>query len=103
MIAAVVSIASAVLGTIITMVSSGGSIVGEVIKLPIAIILGIWLYQASVAFRKVALTDVADQAYLLEGFSKLRNYFMMVGIVLIVVISLAVLGLLGALMCGLAR
>ncbi len=51
--------------------------------LGLTVLLDVWLIQASLAFRQVALTDVADQHYLLEGFAKLRNYFLVMGIVLI--------------------
>ena len=49
----------------------------------ITVLLDLWLIQASLAFRKVALTDIADQRYLLMGFAKLRNYFLVLGLLLI--------------------
>jgi hypothetical protein len=64
------------------------------------VLLSIWLLQASLAFRKVALTDVADQHYLLRGFRKLRNYFMTIGILVIIGLSFGALAFLGALTCG---
>jgi hypothetical protein len=72
----------------------------QVISITLNVILGIWLLQASSAFRKVATSDEADQHYLLLGFSKLRAYFMMTGIIIIIAVSLAVLLFLGALTCG---
>lgn len=42
----------------------------------ISVLLNVWLLQASLAFRKVAITDEADQAHLLAGFGGLRAYFM---------------------------
>jgi hypothetical protein len=70
------------------------------VGLAIQVFLAVWLLQASLAFRKVALTDEADQHYLLRGFHKLRNYFMMIGILIIIGVSLGVLALTGALTCG---
>jgi hypothetical protein len=41
----------------------------------VQIVLNLWLLQAALAFRKVALTDEADHAFLLQGFRRLRTYF----------------------------
>jgi hypothetical protein len=41
----------------------------------ITMLTSVWLLQASLAFRKVALTDEADPAHLLAGFRNLRAYF----------------------------
>jgi len=60
-----------------------GGLIGTLVAIVVTVLLDVWLIQASVAFRKVALTDVADQHYLVEGFGKLRNYFMVLGIVMI--------------------
>jgi hypothetical protein len=101
MIAAVTSMAAAVLGAIVSLMGKGASaFIGQAISVTINLILGVWLLQASSAFRKVALSDEADQHYLLLGFSKLRAYFMMMGIVIIVALSLALLAFLFLLTCG---
>ena len=103
-IAAVTSIGSALLGAALTVASTtAGSAMGQIISLTISVILGVWLYQASKAFRRVATTDVADEHYLLEGFSKLRNYFMLTGVLIIIGICLGVLVFLGALVCSIGR
>ena len=60
--------------------------------LVITMLLDVWLIQASLAFRKVAVTDEADQHYLLAGFSKLRNYFMVLGIMCILATLAVVAG-----------
>jgi hypothetical protein len=109
-IVAVTSIASSVLSVIGVVVLAlrsplGGAVVGAalipgLIGLVVGVVLAIFLLQASLAFRKVALTDEADQHYMLLGFRKLRNYFMMMGIVIIVAIGGAVLLFCGALTCG---
>lgn len=108
MIAAVVSIASGVVDMGVKFFQSGSNVgaavgvfLGSAIGITITVILGIWLYQASNAFRKIAVTDVADERYLLEGFGKLRNYFMMLGILFIIGVSLIGVVMLGALSCGL--
>jgi hypothetical protein len=67
------------------------------------VLLSIWLLQASLAFRKVALTDEADQHHLLRGFRKLRNYFMTIGILVIIGLSFGALAFVGALTCGALR
>jgi hypothetical protein len=51
------------------------------------IFLNVWLLQASVAFRKVALTDVADHAFLLRGFRRLRIYFLVQGVFFLLILS----------------
>ena len=56
------------------------------------ILINVWLLQACQAFRKVAVTDEADQAYLLAGFKKLRAYFMLQVIMILVVFALAIFG-----------
>ncbi|MBW2735880.1 MAG: hypothetical protein JRH20_26130 [Deltaproteobacteria bacterium] len=106
-IAAVVTMASSTLDMVIKFINAGsnagalaGVLVASIIGITITVILGIWLYQAGSAFRKIATTDVADERYLLEGFTKLRNYFMMLGILFIIAVSLFGLGLLAAVSCG---
>ena len=71
-----------------------------VISLGISLVLATFLLQASLAFRKVALTDEADRRYLLLGFLKLRNYFMMLGILFIVATGGALLVFCAALSCA---
>jgi hypothetical protein len=100
-IAAVTSIGSTVLSAVVALMGKGASaLFTQVIAVTLNLILGIWLLQASSAFSKVATTDEADQHYLLLGFAKLRAYFMMTGIIIIIAVSLGVLLLLGALTCG---
>jgi hypothetical protein len=95
------SIASAIIGTIVSLATQGArGLLGEFIGLVISVILGTWLLQAGTAFRKVALTDEADEHYLLLGFSKLRAYFMMSGILAFIALGFVALGLLAALTCG---
>jgi hypothetical protein len=101
MIAAITSIASTLLGVVVPLAVIGVSALGwKVIALGVNVILAVWLLQASSAFRKVALTDEADQQYLLLGFTKLRNYFMMTGILIIAAITLVVLAIVGVMTCG---
>ena len=64
---------------------AGGGAAAILVAFVVTALLDVWLIQASLAFRKVALTDVADQHYLIEGFGKLRNYFLVMGIMLILV------------------
>jgi len=50
----------------------------------LSIFFNVWLLQASLSFRKVAVTNEADQAHLLTGFRRLRGYFMIQVIVILV-------------------
>lgn len=106
-IAAITSIVAGLLDVVIKVIHGRGLnlvgvFVGASIGLTITIALGIFLYQACAAFRRVALTDEADERYLLEGFEKLRLYFKVLGILLIVAISLVGVAMLGVVMCRLA-
>jgi len=111
MIIGITSIVSTFLSTIFTFFNAAkGPTPGfmiAVITLPaiiavaITVILAVFLLQASAAFRKVALTDEADQHYLMRGFTKLRNYFMMMGIMFIIGASLVGVVFLFSLTCGL--
>jgi len=57
---------------------------GLVIDLILYIAIGTWALQAAKAFKNVATTDVADQAYLVEGFNKLRSIFLLQGLLILV-------------------
>jgi hypothetical protein len=57
---------------------------GQFVNFLISLLLGIWARQAASAFRAVATTDTADQAYLVQGFTKLRAIFLLQGIMIIV-------------------
>ena len=73
-----------------------GLIAAPVLVAVYTLVVNVWLLQASLSFRKVALTDEADQVYLLEGFRKLRAYFMIQ-----VILILAMFGLIGIMMLAL--
>jgi len=64
------------------------------------VVMGLWCLQAAEAFKKVATTDVADQAYLVTGFSKLRNIFWLQGIMIVVGLAFVVAVLLFLLFHG---
>lgn len=102
LIAAITSIGTAILGLLLTVAvwTGAGSLLQQIISTTLNLILGVWLLQASNAFRRVALTDVNDEANLLEGFSKLRSYFMLSGIIIIIALVLMGLFLLFLLSCG---
>jgi hypothetical protein len=57
---------------------------GQVFNLVLHFAVALWSLQAARAFHNVATTDVADQAYLVEGFTKLRSIFLLQGILIIV-------------------
>jgi hypothetical protein len=62
--------------------------------------LGAWCLQGAQAFKKVATTDVADQEYLVQGFSKLRNIFLLQGILIVVALAFIAAALLFAFIHG---
>ena len=122
MLVGIVSVATALLTSIFGVVQAlkvsdmtrglgghgmGGAVIGTtvvmmVIYVSIVVLLAVFLLQASAAFRKVALTDEADQHYLLVGFAKLRNYFLTMAIIIIVLVGGGLLLFCGALTCGAA-
>jgi hypothetical protein len=57
---------------------------GQIFNLILHVALASWSLQAARAFKSVATTDVADQAYLVQGFTKLRSIFLLQGILIIV-------------------
>ena len=64
--------------------------VAHILNAAVHFALGYWALQAARAFKNVATTDVADQAYLVEGFTNLRSIFLLQGILILV--NLAFLG-----------
>jgi hypothetical protein len=57
---------------------------GQLADLILHIAIATWSLQAARAFQNVAVTDVADQAYLVQGFSKLRSIFLLQGVLVLV-------------------
>ncbi|HZW31017.1 MAG TPA: hypothetical protein VFF52_09940 [Isosphaeraceae bacterium] len=57
---------------------------GHLINGLIHLLVGTWALQAARAFQGVATTDVADQAYLVQGFTKLRAIFLLQGAIILV-------------------
>lgn len=84
-VSAAVSIGSSLISVAIAGRPGGGQdgLLSELIGLVITLVLGAWLLQAGLLFRKVATTDEADQRYLIAGFAKLRSYFRLVVILVI--------------------
>jgi hypothetical protein len=60
---------------------------GQIVNLGLHIAVGVWALQAARAFQDVATTDVADQAYLVQGFTKLRSIFLLQGVLILVVVA----------------
>lgn len=100
-IVAVTSIATGIIsllvqGKIIGQLPDLVRIAGPFAALPVAqavvtVLINVWLLQASLAFRKVAVTDEADQAHLLAGFRRLRGYFMVQVILILIGFGLGLL------------
>ena len=61
---------------------------GQVVNLVLHIAIASWSLQAAKAFKSVAMTNVADQAYLVQGFTKLRSIFLLQGMLIIVGLAL---------------
>jgi hypothetical protein len=57
---------------------------GHVLNAILHFAIGVWSLQAATAFKNVATTDVADEAYLVQGFTKLRSIFLLQGILILV-------------------
>lgn len=76
LVVSLTSIGTAVLSAIATLSLDVEFVAIQALPAALSVLLNVWLLQASLAFRKVALTDVADQAFLLQGFRRLRGYFM---------------------------
>jgi hypothetical protein len=57
---------------------------GQLVNLILHVAIGSWALQAAGAFTNVATTDVADQAYLVRGFGKLRSIFLLQGVIILV-------------------
>ena len=72
----------AAVGDIINLLSQRN--LGQVVNLLLHIAIASWSLQAAKAFKSVAMTDVADQAYLVQGFAKMRSIFLLQGILIIV-------------------
>jgi hypothetical protein len=65
----------------------------KIIDAVLTFLIGLWIYQAGTAFRKVATTDTADQRHLMEGFTLLRRVFLLQSILVIVVLTFLVVAL----------
>jgi hypothetical protein len=63
--------------------------IGHVFNAILHLALGGWSLEAARAFKNVATTDVADQAFLVQGFSKLRSIFLIQGILILVGMAFA--------------
>jgi hypothetical protein len=60
---------------------------GHLVNAVLHFIVGGWAFQAAKAFKNVATTDVADQAYLVEGFRKLRSIFLLHGLLILIAMA----------------
>ncbi len=73
---------------------------GQIVNAIIHFLMGYWCLQAATAFKKVATTDEADQAYLVQGFSRLRSIFLLQGIMILVALAFVTAVLLFLLLHG---
>jgi hypothetical protein len=84
-VAAVVSIVGAVFKIVSAFTPRQD--LGKIIDGLITFLIGLWIFQAGTAFRRVVATDTADQRYLMEGFALLRRVFLLQAILVIVVLT----------------
>jgi hypothetical protein len=78
-----------------------GNMVGVIITIALGVFINYFLYRFAVATAKGM--DNMDSVKTNEGFNNLRRYFKIYGILIIIVLCFAVLGLLLALVVGLGR
>ena len=87
---------------VISMVAAGAKLVAAftsrrdfsyVVDAVVTFLIGLWVYQAGVAFRRVATTDTADQHYLMEGFTLLRRVYLLQSILVIIVLASVVVAI----------
>jgi hypothetical protein len=76
---------------------------GKIIDAVITFLIGLWIFQAGTAFRKVATTDTGDQRHLMEGFTLLRRVFLLQSILVIIVLAFLVVALVIAVVVVAAR
>ena len=74
---------AAAVGAFFNLVQPQGNL-GQMVNLILHIAIATWSLQAARAFKSVATTDVADQANLVEGFTKLRSIFLLQGVLILV-------------------
>jgi hypothetical protein len=73
---------------------------GNIFNAVLHFLVGVWSLQAAEAFKKVAVTDEADQEYLVRGFSKLRSIFWLQGLLVLVALAFVAAVLLFLLIYG---
>ena len=57
---------------------------GQIANAIVHILVATWCLQAATAFKQVATTDEADQAYLVRGFYQLRKIFLFQGLLILI-------------------
>ncbi len=80
--------AAAAVGDVVNMALQFNA--GQFINLLLHICVATWSLQAARSFKNVATTDVADQAYLVQGFTKLRSLFLLQGVIVLVELAFVV-------------
>lgn len=93
----IVSITSVITGTLtllaeLAIARASLSLLLPILATAFGVLINVWLLQASLALRKVATSDVADQAHLLSGFRRLRTYFMGQVMLVFLTFGMALLG-----------
>lgn len=80
---------AAAVGAIINLLTPQGN-GGQVFSVIVHAAIAAWSLQAAAAFKAVATSDVADQAYLMQGFTKLRSIFLLQGVMILIVLAFIV-------------
>jgi Family of unknown function (DUF5362) len=100
-IAAVISIVGAVFKVVSAFTPRHD--LSKLVDAVITFLIGLWIYQAGTAFRKVVATDTADQRHLMEGFTLLRRVFLLQSILVIIVLAFLVIALIVGVLVFAAR
>jgi len=90
-IAAVISIVGAVFKVVSAFTPRNDP--SKLVDAVITFLIGLWIYQAGTAVRKVVATDTADQRYLVDGFRLLRRVFLLQSILIIIVLAFLVVAI----------
>jgi membrane protein YqaA with SNARE-associated domain len=93
-IAGVIGMIAAVLKVLVALLVRND--IGQIIGSVVTFLIGYWSYQAAGHFAAVAKTDVADQQYLMQGFSLLRRVFLMQAALVIIGLGVLIVAVVGS-------
>jgi len=77
--------------------------IGQIVGAVVTFLAAYWSNQAAGAFAAMAMTDNADQRYLMDGFSLLRKVFLMQASLVILGLAVVLLGIIGGVIAAVVR